>query len=265
MVETRRQVRPYPLALLLLTMLNGPAMTADNSFQDSGVVELRQYTLHGGKRDTLVEIFERNFIESQNAVGAYVLGQFRDLDDPDRFVWLRGFKDMETRKTALEAFYGGEVWRANRSAANATMLDSDNVLLLRPMAKHPVPAPPVTARKQPVYRVAMHQLAGVAPGDFATLFASRIAPRVDNAGGIVLMTLASLDSANNFPALPVREHESLFVWIARFDDAGSEAHFTAQMKAETGWRDGVENRVLPALMRKPEVLRLAPTSRSGLD
>jgi hypothetical protein len=61
-----------------------------------------------------------------------VIGQFRDLDNPDRFVWLRGFRDMAGRAPALVAFYGGSVWRAHRDTANATIIDSDNVLLLRP-------------------------------------------------------------------------------------------------------------------------------------
>src|SRR5258706_9972228 len=62
-----------------------------------------------------------------------VLGQFRDKDEPDRFVWLRGFRDMPSRAEALQSFYGGPVWKAHRSAANATMIDSDDVLLLRPL------------------------------------------------------------------------------------------------------------------------------------
>ena len=95
------------------------------------IVELRQYTLHPGQRDTLIELFDREFIESQEAVGMTVMGQFRDLDDADRFVWLRGFGDMASRKAALESFYGGPIWQAHRDAANATMVDSDDVLLLR--------------------------------------------------------------------------------------------------------------------------------------
>ena len=57
----------------------------------SNVVELRQYTLKSGQRDTLIALFEREFVESQEAVGIELIGTFRDLDDPDRFVWLRGF------------------------------------------------------------------------------------------------------------------------------------------------------------------------------
>src|SRR6266700_2753328 len=96
------------------------------------VVELRQYTLKPGMRDVLIDLFEQEFIETQEATGIVVIGQFRDMDNPDRFVWLRGFADMPTRAQALQEFYGGPVWKAHREAANATMIDSDNVLLLRP-------------------------------------------------------------------------------------------------------------------------------------
>src|SRR5438270_1818619 len=96
------------------------------------IVELRQYTLHRGKRDVLIDLFDREFIESQEALGMRIIGQFRDVDNPDRFVWLRGFPDMAARAQALQAFYGGSVWRQHRDAANATIIDSDNVLLLRP-------------------------------------------------------------------------------------------------------------------------------------
>lgn len=95
------------------------------------IVELRQYTLHPGARETLIELFEREFVTGQEAVGIAVGGRFRDLDDPDRFVWLRSFPDMARRRSSLEAFYTGPVWREHRAAANATMIDSDDVLLLR--------------------------------------------------------------------------------------------------------------------------------------
>ena len=48
-------------------------------------------------------------------------------------MWLRGFSTMDDRKAALERFYYGPVWKAHRAAANATMIDSDDVLLLRPV------------------------------------------------------------------------------------------------------------------------------------
>src|SRR5262245_43164241 len=116
------------------------------------IVELRQYALHPGQRDKLVDLFDREFVETQEAAGMQVLGQFRDLNDPDRFAGLRGFASMEKRHEGLSAFYGGPVWAAHRDAANATMVDSDDVHLLRPawpgagmVPRLPRPAPGNTA------------------------------------------------------------------------------------------------------------------------
>ena len=55
---------------------------------------LRQYTRHPGRRDDLVALFEREFAETEEAEGIRLIGQFLNLDDPDRFVWFRGFPDM---------------------------------------------------------------------------------------------------------------------------------------------------------------------------
>lgn len=73
-----------------------------------------------------------------------VIARFRDLHDPDRFVWLRGLADMPSRAEALGRFYGGPVWKTHKDQANATMIDSDDVLLLRPVAPLRVSLPPVT-------------------------------------------------------------------------------------------------------------------------
>src|SRR6476660_8067323 len=117
----------------------------EGSMVGSAIVELRQYQHVAGKRDDLIALFEREFIEEQERLGMVILGQFRDLDDPDRFVWLRGFPDMVRRAEALHAFYTGPAWRAYSGRANATMVSVDNVLLLRPADAYagvPTPATP---------------------------------------------------------------------------------------------------------------------------
>src|SRR5260221_2649229 len=98
----------------------------------SPIVELRQYTLHPGQRDVLIELFERIFIEPQEAVGITVIGQFRDLEDPNRFVWLRGFADMGKRLAALQAFYGGPGWRKFPEEGHAPTVHFRNVRYLCP-------------------------------------------------------------------------------------------------------------------------------------
>jgi hypothetical protein len=45
------------------------------------VIELRQYTLKPGQRDTLIDLFDRHFVESQEAVGMTIIGQFREENE----------------------------------------------------------------------------------------------------------------------------------------------------------------------------------------
>lgn len=167
------------------------------------IVELRQYTLHAGARDTLIELFEREFVTGQEAVGITVGGRFRDLDDPDRFVWMRSFPDMAARARALHAFYEGPVWRAHREAANATMLDSDDVLLLR----GPGFAAPDTAG--PVGVTICHPRDGA----FADHFERHLRPALAAAGTPAQAVHRSEHAENTFPALPVRTGEDVLLWF----------------------------------------------------
>jgi hypothetical protein len=228
---------------------------------DCRVVELRQYTLHPGRRDALIDLFDREFVDSQEALGMRVLGQFRDLDDADRFVWLRGFADMAARGAALPAFYGGPVWAEHRNAANATMLDSDDVLLLRPAWEGvalPAPLQPRAARGATaspagvLHALVLHLKAPAGP---ELLSACRAAPAV---GARVLAWYASEAAPNNFPRLPVREGEPVLLGLALFDDDAAAA------AAGEGWARDIEARLQPWLARPTQHLRLAPTARSAL-
>jgi quinol monooxygenase YgiN len=168
------------------------------------IVELRQYTLHPGTRDVLIELFDRALAEGQEAVGIRLIGWFRDLDDPDRFVWLRSFRDMPDRARALKAFYGGPVWAEHREAANATMVDSENVLLLRPARGDSGIS--LEIGEAPIV-VSIHHFRGPVHEDAVERLERELGP----AGA----TLVTEESKNNFPPLPVREGEHV---VVRFSD-----------------------------------------------
>ncbi|MFF4182771.1 NIPSNAP family protein [Streptomyces sp. NPDC001691] len=170
----------------------------------NAIVELRQYTLHPGCRDTLVELFEREFVTGQEAAGITMGGRFRDLDDADRFVWMRSFPDMEARARALHAFYYGPVWQAHREAANATMLDSDDVLLLR----GPGFAAPDTT--EPVVVTICHPL----DSRFTDHFEQHLRPALAAAGTPALAVHRTEHAENTFPALPVRTGEDVVLWFS---------------------------------------------------
>src|SRR5213595_4303089 len=227
------------------------------------VVELRQYTLHSGKRDVLIDLFDREFVETQEAVGVKAIGQFRDLDHPDRFVWLRGFPDMTSRAKALTDFYGGPVWKAHREAANATMIDSDNVLLLHP----PLPTSgfslqnmkrPRIGEKVPASLVVatIYYFETPVPADFVDFFEHTLKPVATSLGATISAYFVTENSENTFPALPLREGENVFVWFSTFQDpAAYENYLTAIFRSER-WRAEVSNQLESALKRAPEVLKL---------
>lgn len=238
----------------------------------SPIVELRRYTLHSGQRDVLIELFDRELVESQEALGMSLIGQFRDLDYPDRFVWLRGFQDMPSRAQALTAFYGGPVWKAHRDAANATMIDSDDVLLLRPArpaSGFPLEnsdRPPPGERRVPEGLVVatLYYLDRPADADFVDFFDRTLEPVLRGAGATILAYFVTESSPNTFPALPVREGEYVLAWFSLFQNHCTYDRHAAALSESRGWRDEVEGALALRLVRPPEVLRLSPTARSLL-
>ncbi|HEX6034604.1 MAG TPA: NIPSNAP family protein [Anaerolineales bacterium] len=238
----------------------------------SPIVELRMYSLHPGRRDELIRLFEREFIETQEAVGIQVIGQFYDIDDPNRFIWLRGFHDMTARAKSLNAFYNGPVWKAHRESANATMIDSDNVLLLRlphrasGFSFNGTNRPPVGSRaKQDGFVAAtIYYLDSPVDSDFITYFENTIKPVVIKAGASILAYFVTEDSPNTFPRLPVREGEHAFAWFAGFADAEAYKRHLSSLRESRLWKGEIETFLKKHLQTRPEVLRLTPTPRSWL-
>jgi hypothetical protein len=213
---------------------------------DTPIVELRRYRLHAGKREALIDLFEREFVAPQEAAGARVLGTFRDAGGLDSFVWLRGFAGMAQRKAALEAFYDGPVWAQHRNAANATMIDSDDVHLLRAI--------------NPQGGLKLSHLLRY-PGSGYTLLVSelRFAEMVGNyhlwlrlflrkAGAAPIASFATLAAENNFPRLPVWQNRTVHVALLRSDVAVPPLPPDLR-----GW-----------LRAEPETIRLSPTTKSLL-
>lgn len=246
------------------------------------ILELRQYTLHPGQRDVLISLFETEFVETQEAVGMRVVGQFRDLDDPDRFVWIRGFRDMSSRAEALDTFYGrGPVWKQHREAANATMIDSDDVLLLKPVddrSGFPMPGfaedgsipeggrPPVNTTELPASLIAatIYHRIDSPDDEFVRFFDESVRPVMADTGAEPLARLQTETSENTYPALPVRTGVNVFVWFARFTDQQEQRDHHERLARSTEWTEVVLPELSKRLASPPARLRLAPTARSLL-
>jgi hypothetical protein len=188
-----------------------------------------------------------------------LIGQFRDRRRADRFVWLRGFSSMESRHEALEAFYDGPIWSADRNEANNTMADSDDVLLLKPA--RPELAFHIDARMgtPPHDRGPATVLAGIyqmpRPVDtwLVSQFEQQVAP-ILQANRVKLEGVFVTEAARNtFTRLPVREGEHVLVWFGVVRGHGSSP----------GWIDRLAG--MTALDNRPvSLLELEPTPRSSL-
>lgn len=181
------------------------------------VLELRRYVMQPGGFDRLLSLFEATFIREQEAVGMHLVGFFHQLDDPLRFVWIRGFDGMAQRHAAYAGFYGSQLWRDLRDATNATLVDSSDVLLLRPIdgrgfARGPMPGPESGQRGSG--RIVTTLLFLGSPVDPPTRQAF-----VEAFGGTRLEVIALLESEtapNTWTRHPVREGEHLlagFCWV----------------------------------------------------
>ncbi|MER8439695.1 NIPSNAP family protein [Mesorhizobium sp. M1312] len=254
--------------------LNAPSKSRLNA---SPVVELRQYTLKPGRRDTLIDIFDGHLIEGQEAADMTIIGQFRDLDRPDIFVWMRGFDGMVARKDALAAFYGGPVWAAYRDAANATMISSDDVLLLKPAwpgagfdlsnsQRAALPGhekPSRYNRLSDIVVIKIHHLRPGAEADFVNRFETDAIPVLAALGARPLAAFVTEHAENSFPRLPVRSGENVFISLTAFDSADAHARHEAALARSPEWQ-AFEREAQSRLARSTETLRLSPTLQSLL-
>jgi NIPSNAP len=219
----------------------------------TNLVELRQYLLHPGQRDTMIQLFDREFVESQEAVGMAVLGQFRDPERPEYFVWLRGFSDMRARYESLAAFYDGPVWAEHRDAANATMIDSDNVMLLRAVTHGdalPSLRPTLRNIRKPTGHIVIlvEQVDQIDPATI-THFRQRSIRLLEQEQCRTLGVYATESAPNTFTRLPVRTDRAL-VWIGATQDSDSVT---------------VRQALAPIVGPHQQLLALVPTSRSVLE
>jgi hypothetical protein len=233
------------------------------------IVELRQYLLRRDRRDKLIDLFDREFVESQEALGIRVIGQFRDIDRVNHFVWLRGFSDHERRRDALTSFYGGPVWQEHGAAAAATMIDSGDVHQLKAIGE---PEERLSMRsasdrdvggdRGSIVIIVVHRRSDSAV-DHARLFREHVIPTVEMAGLRTLGVYTTDPAENLFPALPIRP-SNVLVWIGGGSgpDALESAAQQATLARDELARYAASGGFAEVLL---DVFRLEPTDRSCLN
>jgi hypothetical protein len=257
-----------------MTQASGTTSLAPNATElCCPIIDLRQYTLYPGTRDEFIDLFDREFVETQEATGIRTIGQFRDLGDPNRFVWMRGYPDMPSRERALTSFYmHGEAWRRYSELARSKMIDSSDALLLHPIRRDTAFALESSARRPPLDSqlssglivATLCHLPNPVDSDFLEFFHASVEPTLIEAGGRVLGLFATEHSPNNFPRLPLREGENVFIPFLGFGDLATYHLYMTALGQNPKWRSEIYPALVKRLQIRPQILRLAPTSRSQL-
>ena len=93
------------------------------------IVEVRSYRIKPGHRQEFIRFFESRSVSAQRSHGMKILGPLLDLENPNKFVFLRSFPSLEERDRMKEAFYEGELWKNELEAIAMPMIDSYDVIL----------------------------------------------------------------------------------------------------------------------------------------
>jgi len=93
------------------------------------IVEVRSYRIKPGRREEFIKLFETRAVPAQRTHGIKIIGPFLDVENPNKFVFLRSFPSLEERDRMKEAFYGSELWKNELEAIAMPLLDSYDVIL----------------------------------------------------------------------------------------------------------------------------------------
>lgn len=104
------------------------------------IYELRQYWSKPGQRDALVALLESEIFPMQVAGGVRVVASFADADDPDHYVWIRGWESLDERQRVTDAVYGSAHWLDDLKPRVHALMQTDRttVALLGPTATSPM-------------------------------------------------------------------------------------------------------------------------------
>lgn len=238
------------------------------------VVELRNYLLKDGATSAFIRYFEEHFLFSQREEGMHVLGQFEVVAEPNRFVWIRGFENMQTRLRGLSGFYGGSFWQAHSAQANEMMLEHHNVHLLRPLGSIAA----LTGGRSLEDRAedppgAFPPHVGLVAVDFCRtrpgaldrvigLFEQRLRPALVKQGQHVLGHFVAELTPNDYPRLPVIQDASLLVVLSGYPDRDHYARSRTEGSTSDAWWTLGQGEMRQLLAADVSTVLLRPTARS---
>ena len=115
-------------------------------------IEHRQYTFHPGKQPTWVDAFgSHGFPSSVRTLGAPSMGTFTvEVGTINRFVFMRGWDDIDTRDAGLAAREADPQWNEFKKLAAGCIM-SQEVKFLKPTSFSPIQSAKGFAFKREIF------------------------------------------------------------------------------------------------------------------
>lgn len=230
------------------------------------VIELRNYLLRPGKRDSFIMGFEEKILDTLNGHNNYVLGQYRIKGAEDNFLWIRGFHNMPARTAALKSFYSCKYWEKHVWIPQAYVLNYTNVHLLKPLSfngsspNNPAAFPCHWFGKPKGITVVDYYYAANGWLDKLIEFMKSKYDPVLRASDVenISYWISEL-SHNDYPDLPVYQDKNLLVTITFYDH--EEAYHQTMKKIQAAMGEETKNELLGIITNKTSTI-LYPTEKS---
>jgi len=264
--QTRAQAPVQAPAQAVAQIAETKVVEHDPRLRDFNAIEFRRYVVKPEERTHFAQYFDSYFPEAFEQLGAVAAGSFLERTNQSGFTWLRAFHSIDDRAVVNAAFYYGPVWGEHRNTLNDLMINSDNVMLLRPVSPERgvmvLPAVDPVAEARGAQGVVVAEVFAVKADDVETFgkkaesaFAAYRAAGAREAG-----VLVTLDVKNNFPQLPVRTDGPYLVWLGVLkDNQVLDRDFTPVAE-----RFRASLMATGLLRGTPELIVLDPTPRSRL-
>ncbi|GEO07806.1 NIPSNAP family protein [Segetibacter aerophilus] len=254
---------------LLLTLIVYPFITFGqlrnelSANKNLAVIELRNYLLRPGQRENFTNLFEANFIISQQEAGSCTLGQYKVKGAENHFFWIRGFESMASRNKALNDFYTSIIWKQNRSTANSMILNNDNVHLLKPLnisdSTNEASFNSNWFGRQKGFAVIDFYISNTKLDKLIEFVKKQYSYMLSKANIENTSFWVSETSINDFPALPVFQDKNLLVQISFYKD---ELEYRTKMKALKSEMNDQQETDMADLVTVKNTLLIYPTKKS---
>jgi hypothetical protein len=125
----RRARRELPERAFWMELMAQIIFVTEADRRPAMIVEVRSYRIKPGRRAEFVHLFETRAVPAQRKLGIKIIGPMLDIENPNKFVFLRSFPSLEERDHMKAALYEGDLWKNELEGIVIPMIDSYDVIL----------------------------------------------------------------------------------------------------------------------------------------